>query len=104
MSPYAKMATTIWSNCSRKFVSELFEYYTFRINYYLIFIYFIFKNRNHLGDCLLDEPVETAYKNINMLPGSVYDADYQCNLIFENSTKCKNSNEKICEVFRKLII
>lgn len=77
MSPFVKMATSVWSKCSRKYMTELFE--------------------NNLGGCLNDEPQETSYPIPNMLPGSIYDPDYQCNLIFPNSTHCPINMDKFCE-------
>lgn len=57
---------------------------------------FIF--RNNLGECLNDEPEISLYQMKNTLPGSVYDADSQCNMNFPNSTVCIINDENFCEM------
>lgn len=51
---------------------------------------------NNLGECLNDEPQESLYKDRNMLPGTLYDAEYQCNLAFPGSKVCGGDPEKFC--------
>lgn len=58
---------------------------------------FFFFFRNHLGDCLTDEPADSVYKDIEMMPGSVYDTDTQCRFLFTNSTFCEANPDKMCE-------
>ncbi|CAD7087041.1 unnamed protein product [Hermetia illucens] len=77
MAPYVTLATTAWSKCSRAYMRELLE--------------------NNLGSCLSDEPHASSYKYDEILPGVMYDADYQCSLIFTNSTHCPVEPELFCD-------
>lgn len=56
-------------------------------------------HRNKLGDCLNDEPQESLFHDDNMLPGSIYDADFQCDLLFPNMNvrACKTSEDIFCK-------
>ncbi|KAJ9585149.1 hypothetical protein L9F63_003040, partial [Diploptera punctata] len=79
MSPYVQLATANWSTCSKKFMQEFLEY--------------------DLGDCLLDEPQDHNFKTIDMPPGAMYDATFQCRQIFNNPNAefCDQGPEKNCE-------
>lgn len=78
MAPEVKMATSQWSNCSRRYMRELFD--------------------NKLGECLNNEPMQSTYKFDDSLPGTIYDADYQCRLEFGDEAKvCQWKMEMICE-------
>ncbi|XP_008201012.2 A disintegrin and metalloproteinase with thrombospondin motifs 7 isoform X1 [Tribolium castaneum] len=78
MAPYVHLYTTRWSTCSRGFITSLFE--------------------NGLGDCLNDEPQISLYKDKEVLPGVVYDAEQQCKMWMPNSTLCGFGQENICEI------
>lgn len=78
MSPEVNMATVQWSNCSRRYMKELFD--------------------NKLGECLKNEPKASSYKLDDSLPGTIYDADYQCRMEFGDTAKvCQWKIEMICE-------
>uniref|UniRef100_A0A1B6CIH1 Peptidase M12B domain-containing protein n=1 Tax=Clastoptera arizonana TaxID=38151 RepID=A0A1B6CIH1_9HEMI len=64
MSPNVLFYTNNWSNCSREFITHLFD--------------------NQLGECLLDEPKDHNYPLPDMPSGAVYGADEQCKFIFGN--------------------
>uniref|UniRef100_A0A8C7JB41 ADAM metallopeptidase with thrombospondin type 1 motif 20 n=1 Tax=Oncorhynchus kisutch TaxID=8019 RepID=A0A8C7JB41_ONCKI len=51
-----------WSKCSRKYITEFLD--------------------TGYGECLLDEPVSRTYELPNHLPGQVYNANRQCELMF----------------------
>lgn len=56
--------------------------------------------RQDLGECLNDEPEITRYQFKNMLPGAVYDADFQCRLYYPNNPivkACEQEPDKRCE-------
>ncbi|CAH1985625.1 unnamed protein product [Acanthoscelides obtectus] len=76
MSPYVHMDTRRWSSCSRGFMTALFE--------------------NDLGECLNDEPTTAVYKYKNALPGTVYDADEQCKILFPGSKACTFASSEFC--------
>ncbi|XP_063908814.1 A disintegrin and metalloproteinase with thrombospondin motifs 12-like isoform X3 [Zophobas morio] len=78
MAPYVHLYTTRWSTCSRGFMTALFE--------------------NGLGDCLNDEPEISLYKDRDVLPGVVYDAEQQCGIFMPNATLCGFGQENICEI------
>ncbi|CAH1118875.1 unnamed protein product [Phaedon cochleariae] len=78
MAPYVHLFTTKWSTCSRAFITALFE--------------------NNLGDCLNDEPEISLYSYRNALPGTIYDADAQCEIAYPGSTICVLDQEKFCEI------
>ncbi|XP_065156708.1 A disintegrin and metalloproteinase with thrombospondin motifs 12-like isoform X2 [Atheta coriaria] len=77
MSPYVHLHTNVWSTCSKTFITTFFD--------------------NDLGECLNDEPEISLYKDNNMLPGTIYDAKYQCQMEFPGSSVCKVSPEKFCD-------
>lgn len=58
----------------------------------------IINSRNGLGDCLLDEPEVSLYKVADVLPGTVYDADQQCKILFPGSSKCSTEADTFCEM------
>ncbi|PSN50868.1 A disintegrin and metalloproteinase with thrombospondin motifs 12 [Blattella germanica] len=62
MSPYVQLATSVWSKCSLKFIQEFLDH--------------------DFGDCLLDEPQNHNFEGIDMPPGAMYDANFQCQQIF----------------------
>ncbi|PSN56829.1 hypothetical protein C0J52_08265 [Blattella germanica] len=80
MSPYVQLATANWSSCSKKFIQEFLD--------------------NDLGDCLLDEPQDHNFKAIDMPPGAMYDATFQCKLTFKSPETefCDQGPAKNCEV------
>lgn len=49
------------------------------------------------GECLNDEPDESAYRFPHMLPGIVYDGNVQCSWIQQGSKLCSFANDEICE-------
>nr|XP_046249772.1 A disintegrin and metalloproteinase with thrombospondin motifs 20 isoform X1 [Scatophagus argus] len=51
-----------WSKCSRKYITEFLD--------------------TGYGECLLDEPVGRTYELPNLLPGQIYNANRQCELMF----------------------
>uniref|UniRef100_A0A8C8IUJ3 ADAM metallopeptidase with thrombospondin type 1 motif 20 n=1 Tax=Oncorhynchus tshawytscha TaxID=74940 RepID=A0A8C8IUJ3_ONCTS len=51
-----------WSKCSRKYITEFLD--------------------TGYGECLLDEPVSRTYELPNHLPGQIYNANRQCELMF----------------------
>lgn len=77
MAPSVNMATSTWSTCSNIFLNNFFD--------------------NNLGECLSNEPKETPYKLDELLPGSVYDATYQCDLYIKNSKPCPWKKDAMCE-------
>lgn len=78
MSPYVHMHCNVWSPCSRGFISTFLE--------------------KDLGECLNDEPSVIRNKELGMPPGSIYDAVYQCNLMFPGASVCKTDKDKFCRV------
>ncbi|XP_063991205.1 A disintegrin and metalloproteinase with thrombospondin motifs 12-like [Diachasmimorpha longicaudata] len=79
MSPIVFIYTIRWSTCSRKFITNLLE--------------------SGLGECLNNDPRNppAKYKLPNMLPGAMYDADFQCNLQEKGSVICPRGQELACE-------
>ncbi|XP_046591937.1 A disintegrin and metalloproteinase with thrombospondin motifs 7-like [Neodiprion lecontei] len=79
MSPIVDVFTLRWSPCSRKFLTTFVE---------------------TLGDCLLDnhKKPNAKYKLPGMLPGAMYDGDFQCRLMLEDpeASVCERT-ESICE-------
>ncbi|XP_053976514.1 A disintegrin and metalloproteinase with thrombospondin motifs 7-like [Hylaeus volcanicus] len=73
MSPIVFIFTIRWSRCSRKFITALLE--------------------SGLGECLNDDPKNPPekFKYPNMLPGAMYGADFQCDMMFPGSVMCQNS-------------
>ncbi|KAG8012798.1 A disintegrin and metalloproteinase with thrombospondin motifs 20 [Nibea albiflora] len=51
-----------WSKCSRKYITEFLD--------------------TGYGECLLDEPVSRTYELPTLLPGQIYNANRQCELMF----------------------
>ncbi|XP_047238951.1 A disintegrin and metalloproteinase with thrombospondin motifs 20-like [Girardinichthys multiradiatus] len=51
-----------WSKCSRKYITEFLD--------------------TGYGECLLDEPVGRTYELPKLLPGQIYNANKQCELMF----------------------
>ncbi|XP_054880506.1 A disintegrin and metalloproteinase with thrombospondin motifs 20 [Poeciliopsis prolifica] len=51
-----------WSKCSRKYITEFLD--------------------TGYGECLLDEPVGRTYELPTLLPGQIYNANKQCELMF----------------------
>ncbi|XP_074033446.1 A disintegrin and metalloproteinase with thrombospondin motifs 12 [Leptinotarsa decemlineata] len=78
MAPYVHVFTTKWSTCSRGFITALFE--------------------NSLGDCLNDEPQTSLYAYKYALPGTIYDAEAQCDIQFPGSKLCHTDEDKFCEM------
>ena len=77
MAPSVRLSTGKWSNCSREDIQNLFN--------------------NQMGECLNDEPTSSDYKFEESLPGTIYDADYQCRTMFGEGAKiCPSSKEDIC--------
>ncbi|EFN73626.1 A disintegrin and metalloproteinase with thrombospondin motifs 7 [Camponotus floridanus] len=79
MSPIVFLYTIRWSNCSRKFITAFLE--------------------SGLGECLTDNPRNPPekLKYPNMLPGAMYDATFQCNMLFPGSKVCPQSHTSGCE-------
>ncbi|NP_001123217.1 ADAM metallopeptidase with thrombospondin type 1 motif-like [Nasonia vitripennis] len=80
MSPIVFIYTIRWSPCSRKFITSFLE--------------------SGLGECLINNPKNPPdkYKFPNMLPGAMYDADFQCKLNYPGSTPCESDpDEDLCE-------
>ncbi|KAL3280841.1 hypothetical protein HHI36_004070 [Cryptolaemus montrouzieri] len=78
MAPFVSLYTIRWSTCSRAFMTTLFE--------------------SDLGECLNDEPQTSLYKQTNILPGVVYDAQAQCEITYPGSTYEIYDPEKFCEL------
>ncbi|GJQ74293.1 hypothetical protein Trydic_g19190 [Trypoxylus dichotomus] len=76
MAPVIDLNTRQWSTCSKEFVTSLFD--------------------NDLGECLNDEPDVSLFQFSEMLPGAVYDVDYQCNWIMPGSRKCRVELSDFC--------
>uniref|UniRef100_A0A667WKB6 ADAM metallopeptidase with thrombospondin type 1 motif 20 n=1 Tax=Myripristis murdjan TaxID=586833 RepID=A0A667WKB6_9TELE len=51
-----------WSKCSRKYITEFLD--------------------TGYGECLLDEPIGRTYEMPTLLPGQIYNANRQCELMF----------------------
>ncbi|XP_017767754.1 PREDICTED: A disintegrin and metalloproteinase with thrombospondin motifs 7-like [Eufriesea mexicana] len=78
MSPYVYLFTIRWSTCSKKFITNLLD--------------------SGLGECLNDNPRSPSekFKYPNMLPGAMYDGDFQCQMKFPGSTLCAGGGAKMC--------
>ncbi|XP_019886765.2 A disintegrin and metalloproteinase with thrombospondin motifs 7 [Ooceraea biroi] len=79
MSPIVFLYTIRWSSCSRRFITAFLE--------------------SGLGDCLNDNPRNPPekLKYPKMLPGAMYDADFQCDLTFPGSKSCPQPQASGCE-------
>ncbi|XP_050455485.1 A disintegrin and metalloproteinase with thrombospondin motifs 7-like [Cataglyphis hispanica] len=79
MSPIVFLYTIRWSTCSRKFITAFLE--------------------SGLGECLLDNPRNPPekFKYPNMLPGAMYNADFQCDMLFRGSKVCPQPHTTGCE-------
>lgn len=51
-----------------------------------------------MGDCLNDEPEISLYQYKNALPGTIYDAEQQCNILYPDSKLCSMDPDKFCEI------
>ncbi|XP_043259689.1 A disintegrin and metalloproteinase with thrombospondin motifs 7-like [Colletes gigas] len=73
MSPIVFIYTVRWSKCSRKFITTLLE--------------------SGLGECLNDDPKNPPekFKYPNMLPGAMYGAEFQCDMMIPGSVVCPKS-------------
>lgn len=78
MAPTVSLYTIRWSSCSRTFITTLFE--------------------SDLGECLNDEPQVSLYKQTNVLPGVVYDAQAQCEIVFPGSKTENFDPENFCKI------
>ncbi|XP_076766964.1 A disintegrin and metalloproteinase with thrombospondin motifs 12 [Xylocopa sonorina] len=78
MSPIVFIFTIRWSTCSRKFITTLLE--------------------SGLGECLNDDPRNPPerFKYPHMLPGAMYDGDFQCRMTFPNSKLCLQAEYQEC--------
>ncbi|XP_068081828.1 A disintegrin and metalloproteinase with thrombospondin motifs 12 [Anabrus simplex] len=77
MSPSTMMNINSWSECSRKYMTTFFD--------------------TGLGDCLLNEPVESNIKIPDMPPGALYDAKFQCEERFGKHTEvCPVTGDRMC--------
>ncbi|XP_068081830.1 A disintegrin and metalloproteinase with thrombospondin motifs 12-like [Anabrus simplex] len=78
MSPYVMMNTNSWSECSKKYMTIFFE--------------------TGLGDCLLNEPVESSFRIPDMPPGALYDGTFQCQERFgKQADICPLSGDRMCK-------
>ncbi|XP_011305247.1 A disintegrin and metalloproteinase with thrombospondin motifs 12-like [Fopius arisanus] len=79
MSPIVFIYTLRWSTCSRKFITNLLE--------------------SGLGECLNNDPRNppAKYKLPDMLPGAMYDANFQCSLDEKTSVLCERGQGLNCE-------
>ncbi|KAK0077615.1 hypothetical protein PV326_009942, partial [Microctonus aethiopoides] len=79
MAPYAIMYTLRWSVCSRTFISNLLN--------------------SDLGDCLINNPKNppAKFQYPNMLPGAMYDSDFQCRMMEPNTVTCDLGGTVNCE-------
>ncbi|XP_024946987.1 A disintegrin and metalloproteinase with thrombospondin motifs 7 [Cephus cinctus] len=79
MSPIVFIYTIRWSPCSKKFITTLLD--------------------SGLGECLNNDPKNPPerYKLPNMLPGAMYDAEFQCNLDYPGSSFCDAGSVDRCE-------
>ncbi|KAK0181581.1 hypothetical protein PV327_003854 [Microctonus hyperodae] len=70
MSPYAFIYSFRWSTCSRKYISNLLN--------------------SELGDCLMNDPKNPSekFQYPNMLPGAMYDSDFQCSMMEPKAVTC----------------
>ncbi|XP_044021259.1 A disintegrin and metalloproteinase with thrombospondin motifs 6-like [Aphidius gifuensis] len=70
MSPIVNVYTFQWSTCSKGFIKTLLE--------------------SGLGECLNDDPRNPPekFKYPSMLPGAMYDADFQCDLAHPGKKLC----------------
>ncbi|XP_044750443.1 A disintegrin and metalloproteinase with thrombospondin motifs 12-like [Coccinella septempunctata] len=78
MAPFVNLNTIRWSTCSRAFITTLFE--------------------SDLGECLNDEPQKSIYKQTEILPGVVYDAQAQCEMMYPGSKYETYDPENFCEL------
>lgn len=78
MASWSQVSPANWSICSRKSIDEYFE--------------------NGLGDCLLDEPQDHDFKLPQMLPGVIYDREWQCTDYYGPTNKpCNLGPERSCK-------
>ncbi|XP_043277763.1 A disintegrin and metalloproteinase with thrombospondin motifs 7-like [Venturia canescens] len=78
MSPVVSLHTIKWSTCSRKLITTFLE--------------------SGLGECLNNNPRNPSekYSYANMLPGTMYDRDAQCNLQMPGSKNCDMGQDSAC--------
>ncbi|CAK9809490.1 A disintegrin and metalloproteinase with thrombospondin motifs 7 [Anthophora quadrimaculata] len=78
MSPIVFIFTIRWSTCSRRFITSLLE--------------------SGLGECLNDDPKNPSdkFKLPNMLPGAMYDADFQCDMVYPGAKLCSAASQQGC--------
>lgn len=77
MAPLLHMFTTTWSICSRAFITAFFEH--------------------TLDDCLSDRCTSGIHQFPNALPGTIYDGDTQCDMLFPNSSLCATDEQNFCK-------
>ncbi|GLG94753.1 Papilin [Gryllus bimaculatus] len=65
-----------WSNCSRRFIGALLD--------------------GGMGECLLDEPSGHLYQGLDMPPGAMYDAGYQCKDAMGSEEICPWKKDELC--------
>ncbi|KAK0073476.1 hypothetical protein PV326_013373, partial [Microctonus aethiopoides] len=80
MAPTSKTYTVRWSPCSRLLITKFLN--------------------SPLGDCLINDPTNrpTNYQYPNMLPGAMYDSDFQCYMLTPTSVTCDSSGKLWCRV------
>ncbi|KAK0178219.1 hypothetical protein PV328_002191 [Microctonus aethiopoides] len=79
MAPSLKTYTLRWSPCSRLLMTKFLN--------------------SPLGDCLINDPTNrsTNYQYPNMLPGAMYDSDFQCYMVYPTSVTCDSSGFVNCK-------
>ena len=79
MAPSVQLPSFQWSKCSERNMQELFD--------------------SKLGECLNDEPPDSPYKlDDSLLPGTIYDGNFQCRMSFDKDSKvCQSGLQNICE-------
>ncbi|XP_033312018.1 A disintegrin and metalloproteinase with thrombospondin motifs 12-like [Bombus bifarius] len=82
MSPIVNIYSLRWSTCSRKYITTLLE--------------------SGLGECLTDDPRNPPekFKYPDMLPGAMYDGNFQCDMNFPGSKICPGDTgrDAMCEM------
>ncbi|KAK0073653.1 hypothetical protein PV326_013199 [Microctonus aethiopoides] len=79
MSPYLYIYTLRWSGCSRNYITNLLN--------------------SGLGDCLINNPIDAPlkYQYPNILPGAMYNSDFQCRMMEPDTVTCDFDKFVNCE-------
>lgn len=91
----ADTVSIAWSSCSRRDITNFFEYVLIFHPLSKITIQLLLFSQG-LGECLDDEPSDETYSYPDLPPGAMYNAEHQCHLEFGKGAKLCSRMDEIC--------